>query len=127
MKNLKRILSFFIVMGFMFVMFGFRVGVKASSFEWDLSKASYSSASEDLVTWTGTYATMTVAKNGSSYNANEYLGGTNSQTRIYNSHLLTITPSSGYQITSIDIKCSESKSNRINSYLCITNFLFLNK
>lgn len=29
MKNLKRILSFFIVMGFMFVMFGFRVGVKA--------------------------------------------------------------------------------------------------
>ena len=33
-----------------------------TSISWDLSIASYSSASEDLVTWTSDYATMTNAK-----------------------------------------------------------------
>lgn len=75
-----------------------------SSYTWDLSTNSYSSASSDQVVWTSDFATMTANKAGSQTNANNYLGGdTNNRTssRFYTSSTVTIAPSSGYKITSI--------------------------
>lgn len=71
---------------------------------WDLSTNSYSTASNSQVTWTSDYATMTLDKNTSSTNANNYLGGgNNNHTRFYKDQILTITPNTGYIISSIVI------------------------
>ena len=53
---------------------------------------------------------MTIAKNGSSYDANAYLGGdgTNAHTRIYNKHIVTITPAAGKTIASITFNTTGS-------------------
>lgn len=70
---------------------------------WDLSTNSYSSADENEVIWTSDFATMTIAKGNSSTAANNYLGGTGTykSTRFYKNSVLTITPASGYYISSI--------------------------
>lgn len=78
--------------------------VTQPNFTWDLSKKSYSAASENEVTWSDTYATMVLEKGKSSNNANNYLGGdANSRTssRFYKDQNLTLTPAAGYTITSI--------------------------
>jgi hypothetical protein len=75
----------------------------ADEVTWDLSTNSYASASEDLVLWTSDYASMQATK-GSTTNANNYLGGdANSRTssRFYKGSTLTITPESGYTISSV--------------------------
>jgi len=75
-----------------------------SSYTWDLSTNSYSSASADQVVWTSDFATMTADKAGSQTNANNYLGGDSnnrSSSRFYTNSTVTIAPSSGYKITSI--------------------------
>ena len=75
----------------------------ADEVTWDLSTNSYASASEDLVSWTSDYVTME-ATNGSSTNANNYLGGdANNRTssRFYKGATLTITPADGYTISSV--------------------------
>lgn len=76
---------------------------------WDLTTASYSSASTATVTWSGTTATMTLEKNGGT-NANNYLGGSGSytHTRVYNNNILRITPASGQTISSIAITATSS-------------------
>ena len=109
MKNLKRILSFFIVMGFMFVMFGFRVGVKATDQTWDWATATYDSASTDEVSWTSTYVNMKLEKNTSTTKANNYLGGSGTyvHTRVYQNQKITFTVLSGYQIDSIKIVATD--------------------
>ena len=56
---------------------------EAPKFTWDLTTNSYSSESEDLVTWSSDFATMKNAKGGSNTAANNYLGGTNNHTRFY--------------------------------------------
>ena len=70
---------------------------------YDLTKASYASgASTTLVTWSSNAtATMTLAKNTSGTNANNYLPTSYSSTRFYSNQILTITPKSGKTITSI--------------------------
>ncbi len=71
----------------------------------DLTIASYSSSSENSVIWDGTSATVTLSKNSSRTNANNYLGGdANNRTssRFYTDHLLSITPKEGYIITYIE-------------------------
>lgn len=60
------------------------------NFTWDLTKASYSEASDLKVTWTSDFADMTLAKGASTTTANNYLGGTNTQTRVYKDQVLTI-------------------------------------
>ena len=78
---------------------------EAPNFTWNLSTNSYSAASEDQVTWSGIYATMVVDKGSSTTVANNYLGGdSNNRTssRFYANSILTITPASGYAITSIE-------------------------
>lgn len=70
----------------------------------DLSTASYSSASTQSVVWSNSDATLTLAKSSSSTNANNYLGGdSNDHTRLYKDQVLTIAPASGCEITSIVI------------------------
>lgn len=69
--------------------------------EIDLTKASFTSSSNSLVTWDVTDFTMTNQKISGSQNADAYLGGTNSNTRFYNGHRVTITPDEGCEITSI--------------------------
>lgn len=71
---------------------------KEVSVSWDLTKASYDSASTDLITWTSDNVTLTNAKGSSTTNANNYLGGTNAHTRVYKGHVMTITPKDGYEI-----------------------------
>jgi len=70
---------------------------------WDLSTNSSTSASADLVTWTSSNVTMTLAKGASSTNANNYLASSDAHTRIYKDQVLTITPSAGYAVTNIEI------------------------
>lgn len=71
---------------------------------WLLAEASYSSASEDQVTWTSDYATMVLKKDKSQQNANSYLGGDENKrtsSRFYTDQILTITRVEGYRIASV--------------------------
>ena len=73
-----------------------------SSYTWELSAESYSSASTDQVVWTCTFASMTYEKaSGSSTGANNYIPPTRTSTRFYTGGTLTIAPASGYKIKSI--------------------------
>ena len=73
-----------------------------SSFTWDLSTSSYSSATTDQVVWTSTFASMTYVKaSGSTTGANNYIPPTRTSTRFYTGGTLTIAPESGYKIKSI--------------------------
>ena len=73
MKNLKRILSFFIVMGFMFVMLGFRVAAVATSKTVTYTVTSKTAVSESgygngtSATYTQTYGTACQATSGNSF------------------------------------------------------------
>ena len=88
----------------------------ARRFIWDLTKASYQSASTSTVTWssgTAYCASMTFTKNGNSNTAvNNYLGNGSDQleSRIYNGNKLTITPMTGSTITSVIITCTSTYS-----------------
>ena len=73
-----------------------------NDFTWDLTKASYSSASADQVKWQNANVTMTADKAGSSTNANNYLPPTQSSTRFYKSSTLTFTPATGVTITKVE-------------------------
>ena len=75
--------------------------VTQPTFSWDLSTNSYSAASKAQVSWSGTYATMILDKGSSSTDANNYIPTTRTSTRFYGNQILTITPTSGYAITSI--------------------------
>ena len=71
---------------------------------WDLTTASYSSASTTSVTWSSDYVIMTNDKGDSQTNANSYLGGGDyTHTRFYSSQVLSFTPVLGYTIKSIEI------------------------
>lgn len=76
--------------------------VDTSDFTWDLSKATYSSASTDQVKWENVNATMVANKAGSSTNANNYLPTQYSSTRFYTNSTLTITPATGVSIKKVE-------------------------
>ena len=84
--------------------------VAGANVTWDLTTNSYSSSAENLVSWTSSQVTMTLAKGSSSTAANNYLGGSNNytQTRFYQNQVLTIAPASGYQIVSAEITAVSS-------------------
>lgn len=77
----------------------------ASYVTWDLSKKSYNEIEDpDIVTWSSTYVTLTNSSKSGGTSASNYLGGdTNNRTssRFYSNNTLTITPASGYAITSV--------------------------
>jgi len=72
---------------------------------WDLSTDNTATATEEEMTWTGTAASMAVAKGTASTATNNYYPGTSGKsytsTRFYKNSVLTITPASGYTIKSV--------------------------
>lgn len=80
------------------------------NFTWDLTKASYSEASDSKVTWTSDFADMTLAKGASSTTANNYLGGTNTQTRVYKDQVLTIESCEAVTVKKVEF-------NVVSSYM----------
>ena len=71
------------------------------SYTWDLTTSSYSSASTTQVTWDSDFSTMVADKHNATTNANNYLPPSYSSSRFYSSSKLTVTPKSGYEITSV--------------------------
>lgn len=69
---------------------------------WNLTTNSYASISNDAVTWSSSYVTATATK-GTGTQVNNYCPPSYSQHRLYNNNTLTITPVSGYSISSIKI------------------------
>ena len=74
---------------------------------WDLTTGTYTSVSEDLIKWASGKTTFAVAKNTGT-RVNNYLGGSGSynHTRFYTNNIITVTPESGVEITSIEITCT---------------------
>lgn len=70
-------------------------------FTWDLSKASYESATEEAVVWTNDNVTMQNAK-GTGTAPNNYIPSTRTSTRFYGGNILTITPEGTCEITKIE-------------------------
>ena len=89
-------------------------------YTWDLSKATYDEITdEDVVTWSSSYVTMTNSSKSGGTKASNYLGGdANNRTssRFYAGNTLTITPASGYIITSIEFTAtSDSYASALQS------------
>ena len=76
-------------------------GGESLTYTWNLSKASYSAASADQVTWSSTDVSMVVDKDNSTTNANNYLPTTRISSRFYKSSKLTITPEANVTIISV--------------------------
>ena len=75
------------------------------SYTFDLSTDNTAAATTTAMTWIGTPAVMGVAKGSAGTATNNYYPGTTGQnytsTRLYKNSVLTITPVSGYTITSV--------------------------
>lgn len=69
---------------------------------WDLTTASYSSASPEQVTWQNANVTMVADKADASTAANNYLPTAQKSTRFYTNSSLTFTPAAGVTITKIE-------------------------
>ena len=85
---------------------------------WNLAQASYASADASTVTWSSSYVTMVVTRNGDANTAvNNYLGGsgTNTNTRFYSGNKITFTPQSGYTVSSVSITCTTNYSSGFGS------------
>ena len=95
------------------------------SYTWDLTDNSYESASESEVVWDSECASMTLSKNTAQTKANNYLGGTNSETRFYAIQQLTITPKTGYEINNVTFSCNTatgfSSANWSNASCSVNN------
>ena len=79
-------------------------GGEALSYTWDLSKKTYSAASENQVTWSATDVNMVADRGTAGTAPNNYLGGdANNRTssRFYQNSILTITPKANVTITSV--------------------------
>ena len=67
---------------------------------WDLTKASYESASAEKVVWVSEFVNLTLEKGASSSPANNYLADEHS--RVYKDQIMTFDPLGKYQIESIE-------------------------
>lgn len=80
------------------------VAPKPKCVTWDLSTNKTASVSEDEISWTSDYATMTDVKYDAATPTNNYYGGDSNgrtSTRFYKNSLLTIAPVGPYMITSV--------------------------
>lgn len=83
---------------------------------WNLAQASYASANASTVTWSSSYVTMVVTRNGDGNTAvDNYLGGSNTNTRFYSGNKITFTPQSGYTVSSVSITCNTNYSSGFGS------------
>lgn len=71
-------------------------------FTWDLSKASYDSATESAVVWSNDNVTMQNAKGTSNTAPNNYIPTTRTSTRFYTGNILTITPKGTCEISKME-------------------------
>lgn len=67
---------------------------------WDLTKASYESASTEKVVWSSEFVNLTLEKGASSTSANNHLADEHS--RVYKNQIMTFDPLGKYQIESIE-------------------------
>ena len=97
-----------------------QAGFEATSFTWDLSTTSYDEAllTDEFIQWSSAYATMTNEKNTSSQNVTNYIPPTRTSTRFYSGQRLTITPASGYAITSVVF--TSTSENYANAFVSST-------
>ena len=77
-------------------------GSQTGDYTWDLTDSTYSASSTQQVTWSSSCASMVVDKESSTTNANNYLPPSQTSTRFYKNSKLTITPSTNYEITSVE-------------------------
>jgi len=76
------------------------------SFTWDLSTDSYDATpTEELISWTNARAVMKNVKNDGT-KVNNYIPTSRSSTRFYTKNTLTITPSKGYSISSVEFSAT---------------------
>ena len=76
---------------------------------WDLTTASYESASADKVVWVSDFVNLTLEKGASSTNANNYLGSDNhSETRVYKNQTMTFASVGKYKIEKIEYFVTET-------------------
>lgn len=77
---------------------------KSSSYTWNLSTNSYSSASASQITWQSAYASMVGDRMDDKNTAvNNYIPPTRTSTRLYSGNRITFTPASGVTILSVVI------------------------
>jgi len=77
--------------------------VVAPNVTWDLTTASYESATSEKVVWSSEFVNLTLEKGESSTPANNILGGGgNNHTRVYKDHVMTFAPVGKYQIESVE-------------------------
>lgn len=68
---------------------------------WDLTTASFSSASSASVVWSSNYVTMTWNKGTSNTPANNYLGGEHANSRIYKNQTFNVNAEPGCAIAQV--------------------------
>ena len=91
-------------------------GGEALSFTWDLSKKTYSAASNTQVTWSATDVNMVIDKASATTNADNYLPTAKTSSRFYKNSVLTITPAANVTITSVVFTAtSTSYANALQS------------
>ncbi len=95
--------------------------VTVNDFTWDLTIASYSSASTDQVKWQNANVTMIVDKADASTNANNYLPTAQNSTRFYKNSSLTFTPAAGVTITKIEYTATTANYATVLSSSTWTN------
>ena len=77
------------------------VSCSGDEFSWNLATNSYdASPTDELIKWTGTYATMQNSQ-GTGTKVTNYIPTANSSTRFYNGNTLTITPATGVTISHV--------------------------
>ena len=86
------------------------------SYTWDLSKAEYQSATEDLITWESDFAIMKNERNGNNTAVNNYIPTVRTSTRMYTGNLLTIQPQMDYKISSVEFTATtEGYASALNN------------
>ncbi len=81
---------------------GLTVTAAPQNVTWDLSTDSYDAdPTDELISWSSAYVTMSNSKGTSSTAVNNYIPTTRTSTRMYTNNVLTITPAEGYQIESV--------------------------
>lgn len=78
---------------------------RENNFSWDLSTNSYVTnpgPTESLIQWTDTRTIMKNERTGTETAVNNYIPTTQTSTRFYKDNKLTITPQTGYRITSVE-------------------------
>lgn len=77
------------------------VSCSGDEFSWNLATNSYdASPTDELIKWTGTYATMQNSQ-GSGTKVTNYIPTSYSSTRFYSGNTLTITPATGVTISHV--------------------------